>query len=138
MAHNLGILSGTQRRDHHLINMALDPAFGLIEHLEPTILIRNPQTLKVRATKDPDTPNLRDAMSGPHKTEFLEAMVKEIKDLEEHGTWEVIMRNEIPKTEGVLPHIIPSAWAFKIKCHPDGRLRKFKGRFCVRGDQQIE
>ena len=48
------------------------------------------------------------------------------------------MRNEIPKTEGVLPHIIPSTWAFKIKRYPDGRLRTFKGRFCVRGDRQIE
>ena len=35
-------------------------------------------------------------------------------------------------------NIIPSTWALKIKRFPDGRLRKFKGRFCARGDKQVE
>jgi hypothetical protein len=30
------------------------------------------------------------------------------------------------------------AYRSKIKCFPDGRFRKFKARFCVRGDKRIE
>ena len=35
-------------------------------------------------------------------------------------------------------NILPSTWTFKIKRYPDGRLRKFKARFCFWGDKQIE
>ena len=38
------------------------------------------------------------------------------------------------KAKGV--NVIPSTWAFKVKRYPDGRFRKFKSRFCVRGDFQ--
>jgi hypothetical protein len=34
--------------------------------------------------------------------------------------------------------ILPTTWAFKCKRYPDGRIRKFKARFCARGDRQIE
>jgi hypothetical protein len=33
---------------------------------------------------------------------------------------------------------LPSTWAFKIKCYPDGWVKKFKARFCARGDRQQE
>jgi hypothetical protein len=35
-------------------------------------------------------------------------------------------------------HALPSAWAFKCKCFPDGIIRNLKARFCARGDCQIE
>jgi Reverse transcriptase (RNA-dependent DNA polymerase) len=35
----------------------------------------------------------------------------------------------------VLP---PSTWAFKCKRYPSGEVRKLKGRFCCRGDRQID
>ena len=35
-------------------------------------------------------------------------------------------------------NVLPSTWAFKIKRYPDGRVKKFKARFCARGDQQKE
>ena len=31
-----------------------------------------------------------------------------------------------------------STWAFRKKRYPDGSLKKYKARFCVRSDQQIE
>jgi hypothetical protein len=39
-----------------------------------------------------------------------------------------------------LPHmnVIPSTWVFKIKRFPDGTVKKFKVRFCARGDRQKE
>jgi hypothetical protein len=37
-----------------------------------------------------------------------------------------------------MKNILPSTWAFKIKRFPDGLVKKFKARFCVRGDMQKE
>ena len=73
-------------------------------------------------------------MNGLHCEQFEEALVKEIKELKEHKTWMMMAWSKVPKTARVLL----SMWAFHIKCYPDGRHRKFKARFCVRGDQQVE
>jgi hypothetical protein len=35
-------------------------------------------------------------------------------------------------------HVLPSTWAFRLKRYPSGLAKKFKARFCVRGDRQIE
>ena len=35
-------------------------------------------------------------------------------------------------------YFIQSTWAFKCKRYPYGLIKKFKARFCVRGDQQLE
>ena len=35
-------------------------------------------------------------------------------------------------------NVIQSIWAFKLKCFPDGLIKKFKASFCARGDQQLE
>jgi hypothetical protein len=42
--------------------------------------------------------------------------------------------NELPSGANV----VPGTWALKIKRFPDGRFRKFKACFCVRGDKQVE
>jgi hypothetical protein len=33
--------------------------------------------------------------------------------------------------------VLNSTWVFRRKGFPDGKLRKHKARFCVRGDQQV-
>ena len=35
-------------------------------------------------------------------------------------------------------NVIDSTWAFKLKRYHDGLIKKFKARFCARGDQQIK
>jgi hypothetical protein len=87
------------------------------------------------SNSDPDTPTWAAAMSGPHKAEFLAAMKAEITslELEQHNTWTVVPRKTAP--EGA--NILPGTWAFRIKRYPDGRLRKFKSRYCARGDRQV-
>ena len=35
-------------------------------------------------------------------------------------------------------NVLPSTWTFKIKRCPDGRVKKFKARFCTRGDKRKE
>jgi len=49
--------------------------------------------------------------------------------------WEEVPRS-IPEARGRT--ILQSTWAFKRKRYPDGRVKKLKARWCVRGDQQIE
>jgi Reverse transcriptase (RNA-dependent DNA polymerase) len=81
-----------------------------------------------------DTPSFHQALSSHYREDFLEAMEKEIQELEAHGTWSIVKRSSLPEGAKVLP----STWAFKVKRYPDGRYRKCKARFCVRGDMQIE
>ena len=118
----------------YLMALVLDPDTGLYEGITPTTLTLYPNILKAAATPDPDTPNLQQAMMSEHAEKFREAMAKEIADLEKHKTWRLVKRSTLPKDTNVLP----GTWAFKIKRLPDGTLRKFKARFCVRGDKQIE
>jgi hypothetical protein len=82
----------------------------------------HPLFLKARAeASKEDNPSLKQAMSEPFKEEFWKAAVKEIETLEEMGA-----------------NVIDSISAFKIKRYPDGVVKKFKARFCARGDQQLE
>lgn len=81
---------------------------------------------------DPDTPSYHDAMSGENSEQYLEAMTKEISDLEKRNSWVILPRSAAGDAQ-----IVPGTWAFKAKRYPDGRFRKFKARFCVRGDVQI-
>jgi len=84
---------------------------------------------KVEASKT-DNPNWWEAMKSPFADEYWKAAVKEIQTLEKMGVWEVVDR-----PEGA--NVIDSTWAFRIKRFPDGLIKKFKARFCVRGDQQV-
>ena len=35
-------------------------------------------------------------------------------------------------------HVLPSTWAFRLKCFPNGLAKKFKACFCICGDRQVE
>ena len=116
-----------QRTDMGYIHaLLLDLDYGIMDSLLPQVLENHYPLFKVNKD-DPDSPTLRQALAGPHKEEFLEAMRQEIEELEKHNTWTVVKRSEIPQGKNV----IPGTWALKIKRYPDGRLRKFKGRFCA-------
>jgi hypothetical protein len=62
--------------------------------------------------------------------EWRKTARKEIEQLESKGTWvEEPMENARSK-------ILPGTWVFRRKRTPDGAIRKFKARYCVRGDLQ--
>jgi hypothetical protein len=85
------------------------------------------------ASNDADNPSWNQAIHGPFQDKWWDAMGDEINTLENDlQAWELV-----PKTEK-LKNILPSTWAFKIKWFPDGLVKKFKARFCVRGDKQKE
>jgi len=92
----------------------------------------HPMAFAAKANSD-DTPNFHQALNGPDSQGFYEAMEKEIEQLESMDPWEIV---PIEKAKG--HNILDSTWAFKRKRYPDGRVRKLKARWCVRGDQQLE
>ena len=70
-------------------------------------------------------------MNGPFNEEYWKAACKEIETLESMDAWEVVDRERDM-------NVIDAIWAFKLKRFPDGMAKKFKARFCARGDQQLE
>jgi Reverse transcriptase (RNA-dependent DNA polymerase) len=66
----------------------------------------------------------------PNIQRWLEAADLEVRTLERMGMWV-----EVPKSEATRC-IIPGTWAFRRKRSPDGEVKKYKARFCVRGDLQ--
>ena len=92
----------------------------------------HPLFLKAQAeASKEDNPNWRQAMTGPFADKYWEACKVEAATLEDMDAWEVVERT-------IDMNVLQSTWAFKCKRYPDGRIKKFKARFCTRGDQQIE
>ena len=69
--------------------------------------------------------------SSTEKVAWEEAMTKELKYLGGLGSFEMVNRSR-----GA--NILQSTLMFKRKRYPDGTLPKYKARFCVRGDHQID
>ena len=69
-------------------------------------------------------------MNGPYAEGYSEAAHKEIETLVKMRVWDEVDREPWMR-------VLPSTWAFKCKVYPDGATKKFKGRFCCRGDREI-
>jgi len=92
----------------------------------------HPLFLKAKAAASAaDNPNWNQAMNSKFANDWWKAAVREIQTLEEMDAWEVVDR---PPDANV----VGGTWAFKLKRYPDGKVKKFKARFCARGDQQKE
>ncbi len=94
--------------------LSMDPVFGVLDELAtqpPDFLVTNPWMFKAKKGSDPDSPTIKQALSGPYHGEFLEAMLVKIQELEALGTWTVSKRSEVPSDA----HIVPLTWAFCIK-----------------------
>ncbi len=71
-------------------------------------------------------------MRGPFQAQLWKAMYDELMTLvRKFDCWDYV-----PRTADM--NVLSSTWAFKIKHYPDGRVKKFKARFCARGDRQKE
>jgi hypothetical protein len=105
--------------------MSVDPTYDSDQSMDDIM------AYKAAKKNDPDTPNFHDATTGENSGEYWDAMNKEISDLTKRRSWDVV-----PRSEAGTHQVVPGTWAFKAKRYPDGRFRKFKARFCVRGDVQ--
>ena len=79
---------------------------------------------------DPDIFTYDEAMKSPQRDKWMQAARNEIDELIKQGTWE-----EVPISEATT-RILPGTWTFKIKRTPDGEIKKYKARWCLRGDLQ--
>ena len=91
------------------------------------------RVLQAKASKyNEDNPSWDMAMNVPFADDFWRACKIELDTLvHDMKTWALV-----PRTPDM--RVLPSTWAFKIKRFPDGLIKKFKARFCARGDQQLE
>ena len=79
---------------------------------------------------DPDTLSYEEAMNSNERNEWIQAAADEIASLESFDCWE-----EIPLSKAT-SKVLPGTWVFRVKRAPDGTFKKFKARYCIRGDLQ--
>ena len=82
---------------------------------------------------DTDNPNYYDILrcTDDERKLWEAATIKELKSLRDLGSF-----NMVPRPKG--SNFFQSTWVFRNKRYPDGHLKKYKARFCVRRDQQID
>ncbi|CAI7873487.1 unnamed protein product [Closterium sp. NIES-53] len=73
----------------------------------------------------------RQALSGPHREKWCEAMDRELAALEKRETWDLI-----PIEKTVNKNVLTSKWVFRVKTKADGTYEKHKARWVVRGFDQ--
>ncbi|CAI7830861.1 unnamed protein product [Closterium sp. NIES-53] len=73
----------------------------------------------------------RQALSGPHREKWREAMDRELAALEKRETWDLI-----PIEKMVNRNVLTGKWVFRVKTKADGTYEKHKARWVVRGFDQ--
>ena len=85
-----------------------------------------------KATSDPDTMYLHQAMKEPDREQFLKAMEKETQDQLNNGNFTVMLRSQVPKGSKILPMV----WQMKRKRDiTTGKVKKHKARLNVDGSK---
>jgi Reverse transcriptase (RNA-dependent DNA polymerase) len=91
----------------------------------------HPLLLSAKANFE-DHPTCDQAMNGPDREGYWQAMEKELETFQnDKHAWDIIDCEH-------WMNALPSTWAFKCKQYPDGTIRKLKAGFCACGDRQIE
>mgnify|MGYP002775250692 FL=1 len=72
-----------------------------------------------------------EALDGPFKNKWHQAMTEEVASLLKNGTWELVPR---PKNRKV----ISSKWVLKVKTDANGNPIRFKARVVARGFTQVQ
>ena len=86
------------------------------------------------ASNDPDILYLHEAMKAPDRTQFLEAMEREIKGHEEGNHWVLVPKHQVPRGTKVLDAV----WLMRRKRRIESQeIYKWKARLNVHGGQQV-
>ncbi|CAI7865943.1 unnamed protein product [Closterium sp. NIES-53] len=83
------------------------------------------------STVNSEPKTARQALSGPHREKWREAMDRELAALEKRGTWDLI-----PIEKTVNKNVLTGKWVFRVKTKADGTYEKHKARWVVRGFDQ--
>ena len=84
----------------------------------------------VSTSRGSDDFAFEDILALPDRDHWILAAIDEINGLIEKETW--IEEEQSLATS----RILPGTWTFKLKRKPDGSIKKYKARYCVRGDLQ--
>ncbi|CAI7863576.1 unnamed protein product [Closterium sp. NIES-54] len=83
------------------------------------------------STVNSEPKTARQALSGPHREKWREAMDRELAALEKRGTWDLI-----PIEKTVNKNVLTGKWVFRVKTKADGTYEKHMARWVVRGFDQ--
>ena len=88
--------------------------------------------LAFKATADPDTMYMHEAMREPDRDEFLKAMKKEVDDQMDNGNFTIVKTTDVPKDKTILPAV----WQMKRKRDIKTRkVKKWKARLNIDGSR---
>ena len=93
------------------------------------ILMVTPTALQSINTPQ-DAITLKQAKQLPDFPQYYEAMKTEYKQLNELDTWEVVDRPTHRK-------VLSGRWVLRTKQGADGKVEKYKARYCARGFEQV-
>ena len=86
----------------------------------------------MKATADPDTMYLHEALREPDRDKFVQAMQKEMDDQMANGNYDLMRRSDVPKGATVLPAV----WQMKRKRDIMTRkVKKYKARLNIDGSR---
>ena len=80
----------------------------------------------------PDAPSLHKALAGPECDKWHSAILEELTEIKEAGTWELI--DHSPK----IRNIIGCHFVLQKKCGPSGEVMRYKARLVAQGFSQQE
>ena len=85
-----------------------------------------------KATADPDTMYLHQAMREPDKANFVDSMLQEVESQMANGNFSILRRSLVPKGATILPTV----WQMRRKCDIKTRkVKKWKARLNIDGSK---
>ena len=91
--------------------------------------------LAFKATTDPDTMYMHEAMREPDSEEFRAAMAKEVSDQMDNGNFSIVERSSVPVGEAIMPTV----WQMKRKRDIKTRVvKKWKARLNLDGSKMVK
>ena len=93
-----------------------DPGQNLYTEVDPTADMDHPLMNLYKASSDPDTLTLLEALTAPDASQFKEAMVSEVNEHNKRHHWRPVL-NSLPDNTIILPAV----WAMRRKQHIDSR-----------------
>jgi Reverse transcriptase (RNA-dependent DNA polymerase) len=92
------------------------------------------QPIAYKATNDPDTLYMHEALKAPDAKEFKKAMIKEVQDQTQQKHWCVMLKKDVPQGETILPAV----WSMCRKRQIATReVYKWKSRLNLGGHKMI-
>ena len=108
-----------------------DDVPGEIFHKE-SLIVNEPNIVAMKATSDPDTMYMHQAMREDDRANFIEAMHKEVKDQYQNGNFEIVHKKNVPKDATILPTV----WQMRRKRDIKTRqVKKYKARLNIDGSR---